>query len=160
MRRLKNLQPVTTASILIASFIFLCPGAGVSQADGYARHFKPAHSNSAHVKSASKYGYHNNGARARGKQFTQRVVTTTRYYKPRGATQYHGGKHYNSKGFKGSKARKQYRKHNTHIINNSFTQHQKLRHKNFKAQRRAQQYVRHNLGMFTALPGISINIPL
>jgi hypothetical protein len=35
-----------------------------------------------------------------------------------------------------------------------------LRRHNFKTQRHAQRHIRHNLGLFAAMPGIIVNIPL
>ncbi|MCA1797521.1 MAG: hypothetical protein LC645_08300 [Geobacteraceae bacterium] len=154
MRIFKNLKAATIVSILSASFMFLLPGAGISQADGYARHFKPDHINRNHVNPANKHGYHKNAARQHDRQITQRIITTTRYSTPRGTAQRHA-----DKSCRTNTSRHQ-RGNNWHQARNSFKHHQKLRHSNFRSQRHGQQHLRHNLGLFAALPGIIVNIPL
>lgn len=154
MRIFKNLKAATLASVLIAAFMFLLPGAGVSLADGYARHYNPAHAKPAHANSGNKHAQHYKAARHNGSQVTQRVVTTTRYYTPGSVKQGHAWNHYNTHA-------KRHQHHTKkHVAHSSFKQHQKLRHSNFRQQRRAQQHVRHNLGLFAALPGIIVNVPL
>lgn len=139
----------TMAIFLITSFMFLFSGAGVSLADGYARHFKPDH-----VKQNYNHAYHKNTARHQGRKITQRTVTTTRIYAPRHLKQRRADARCITNGSRhhlGS-----YRP----LANNSFKRHQKLRHSNFRHQHSAQRHVRHNLGLFAALPGIIVNIPL
>jgi hypothetical protein len=153
MRVFKNVQAATVVSIMIASFMFLIPGAGTGLADGYTRHFKPGYDKRGHVAQTIKHGYHKNTAPHQGRQVTQQTVTTTRYYAP-GSSRLHPGKRYNAKAHRNQHAG------NKHVVRNSFKHHQKLRHSNFRHQRSAQRHVRHNLGLFAALPGIIVNIPL
>lgn len=143
MRIFKKLKTATMVSILIASFMFLFPGAGASLANGSARYFR----------SGMMQGYQNSAEGHRAKQVTRRVVTT-RYYTPRSAERHHADRY----------CRADVSRHNrrgkSHMANNSFKRHQKLRNNNFRAQRHAQRHTSHNLGIFTALPGIFVNIPL
>ncbi|MFO7831738.1 MAG: hypothetical protein R6V18_07115 [Desulfuromonadaceae bacterium] len=143
MRIFKNLKTATMVSILLTSFMFLSQGVGISEADGYARHFR----------SAGNHGYQNNAVRHQDRQITQRVITTTRYSTPRGSAQLYGNKSCRSNTSR-------HRGNNRHLGRNRFKHHQNFRQSNFQHQRRAQQHARHSLGLFAALPGIIVNIPL
>jgi len=149
MRVFKKLQAASMVSILVASFMFLIPGTGTSHAD--AHNYRQAQ----HFKNADRHAHHTRDIRQHNSRVSRHVVTTTSCYTPAGKASHHLSRHH-----KGKLQQRHYRPGKSHLARNSFKHHQKLRRHNFKTQRHAQRHIRHNLGLFAAMPGIIVNIPL